>query len=108
MIFDKLKAAHDARDLDAVLALYHPEYTFVRHKTGTVMSHADWHEQLKAMMASDKFQVESYRCIYENSDIIVTHTVVSFADGTKEAVLASETLKDGLIYRSETGATLLE
>lgn len=108
MLFEKLQAAHDARNVDAVLELYHPEYTFVRHKTGTVMSHADWAEQLKAMMSSDMFQVESYRCIYQNEDIMVTHTVVSFADGTKEAVLASETLKDGLIYRSETGATLLD
>ena len=46
--------------------------------------------------------------IYENDDILVSHSMVSFPDGTNEAVLVCFSLKDGKIVRSETGATPLK
>ena len=50
----------------------------------------------------------SQRCIYENEDILVVHSVNDYPDGTREAVLAAYTLKDGKITRLETGATPLQ
>ena len=44
---------------------------------------------------------------YENDDILVVHNVISFPDGSKEAVLACHVKKDGKIISSETGATNL-
>ena len=54
-------------------------------------------------------QVEmiSSKCCYENDDIIVVHNVISFPDGSKEAVLACHMKKDGKIISSEAGATPL-
>ena len=43
--------------------------------------------------------------IYENDDILVSHSMVSFPDGTSEAVLVCFTISNGKITRSETGAT---
>ena len=41
-------------------------------------------------------------------DIIVEHFVADFQDGTTEAVLTVHLLKDGLLWRTETGSTPVE
>jgi len=48
------------------------------------------------------------RCIYENDELLVEHSVMDFPDGTTEAVMAVHTKKDGKIIRTETGATLIQ
>ena len=65
-------------------------------------------EMLANFMSSDSVTVESQRCVYENDEVMVEHTVMAFADGSREAVLSFNALKDGLIVRTETGATLLK
>jgi hypothetical protein len=56
-------------------------------------------------MKNGKMQNQSSRCIYENQDILVQHDVIAFPDGTKEAIIGVHTLKDGKIFKTETGAT---
>ena len=48
------------------------------------------------------------RCLYENEDIVVEHFIADFQDGTTEAVLTVHLLKDGLLWRTETGSTPIE
>lgn len=105
MIFNALKEASDARDIEAMLALYHPDYTFVRHQHNVALSLEEWRPLMEQMLKSDKLEVHDSRCLYENEDILVMHNVMSFPDGSKEAVLIAHTIKDGKIFRSETGAT---
>ncbi len=94
---------------DATLAeCLHPDYTFKRHQSGTTMNKAEMLEMMRGFMASDAVTIISTRSIYENDDIVVEHTVMDFADGTREAVLGSTKLKDGLMYETETGATRLD
>jgi len=52
---------------------------------------------------------EAQEVAQKNKDIeaMVTHAVMSFPDGTREAVLAYNQIKDGKVIRLETGATLL-
>tara|TARA_B000000565_G_scaffold249557_1_gene221075 strand:+ start:782 stop:961 length:180 start_codon:yes stop_codon:yes gene_type:complete len=50
---------------------------------------------------------DKIRILYENSDIGVEHSFVSFNDGNRQAVLAFYTFKDGKILTVETGATNL-
>ena len=45
------------------------------------------------------------RCIYEKNKIVVEHFVADFQDGSREAVLTVHLLKNGLLWRTETGAT---
>jgi hypothetical protein len=59
------------------------------------------------MLANDKFIQDSSRCVYENDDIMVQHSFMSYPDETKEAVMLVAMLKDGKIVRMETGATAL-
>ena len=59
------------------------------------------------MMNNADFVTHESRCLYENDEAMVTHAVMSFPDGTREAVLAYNQIIDGKVIRLETGATLL-
>ena len=108
MLYSKMTAAMEARDAEAWNHLLHPEFEFVRHKSGTSMNKADTVAMMRQFMASEAVQEHSRRCIYENDEILVVHSVMSFADNTSESVIAVYTKKDGLIVRSETGATQVD
>lgn len=95
----------EARDADAMIACLHEDFVFVRHQSGTEMNKAQMSEMLRGFMASDKVEVRSQRCLYENGEVMVEHSVMDFADGSSEAIIAFNELKDGLILRTETGAT---
>ena len=56
-------------------------------------------------MSEDAPKTERQRIIYENNEIGVAHSFVTFKDGSKQAVLVVYIIKDGKIIRSETGAT---
>ena len=46
-----------------------------------------------------------FRSVYENDEIGVHHSIVTFNDGNVEAVMAVYKYKDGKIISLETGAT---
>jgi hypothetical protein len=71
------------------------------------MSKSKMSEMMASMMANKDVVINNPRCIYENEDILVEHSVMDFPDGTTEAVMAVHTKKDGKIIRTETGATLI-
>jgi ketosteroid isomerase-like protein len=106
-VFEKMNAAMDAKDVDAFLDCFHEDYEFVRHQSGTVMDRAGFGAMIHKMMDSPALKFENHRCLYENGEVLVEHSVMSFPDGSKEAVLEFHTLKDGKIRRTETGATPL-
>lgn len=106
-IFEKMNAAVENRDAEAYLALYGDDAVFVRHQTNSNMDKPHFAEMIRKMMASDQMDMGSRRCIYENGDIVVVHSINDYPDGTREAVLMACTLKDGKISRVETGATPL-
>ncbi|MEX5729906.1 uncharacterized protein Ga0609869_003259 [Rhodovulum iodosum] len=106
-IFEKMHAAVANNDAEAYLDLYGDDAVFVRHQTGATMGKPQFAEMIRKMMASDKMNMGDRRCIYENDDILVVHSINDYPDGTREAVLMAMTLKDGKIDRVETGATPL-
>jgi len=107
-IYEKWSTAIENRDASGLIACLHDDYTFVRHQSGTTMNKAQMSEMLRGFMSSESVQVNAQRCLYENDDVMVEHTVMDFADGTREAVLSFNSLQDGLIVRTESGATLLD
>jgi ketosteroid isomerase-like protein len=106
-IYEKMNAAVANEDAEAYLKLYGDDAVFVRHQTGTEMDKAQFADLIRKMMASDKTEMGERRCIYENNDILVVHSINDYPDGTREAVLMACTLRDGKIRRVETGATPL-
>lgn len=107
-IFEKLNAAIQNRDADAYVSLYSDDAVFVRHQSGSEMNKSQMDAMIRKMMASDQTNMGPRRCIYENDDILVMHSINDYPDGTREAVLMACTKKDGKISRVETGATPLE
>ena len=65
------------------------------HSTGktTNMQNADW-DKLAYNMSASKH--ENRRCVYENEDIMKTHQIATFSNGSRDAILASYLKKDGL------------
>ena len=60
------------------------------------------------IMANEKFNQESSRCVYENDDVLVQHFFMSSPDGTRETVMLIAMMKGGKITRLDTGATSLD
>ena len=56
----------------------------------------------------ESIEVTKMRCLYENEDIMVTHSITKFPNGTSDAVMMVSMKKDGLIWRTETGSTPLK
>ena len=107
-LYEKMERAMDQRDAAIYAEALHPDFTFVRHQTGTEMSSDQMVEMLNMMMSNDKVVILDSRCIYENDDVLVEHSLMDFPDGSREAVMGVHVKKDGLIFRTETGATLIE
>ena len=104
-LYEKLKTASENRDVEAYLDCIHDNFVFVRHQSGAELSKDEWIPMLTAMMQSDKLEINNQRCIYENEEILVSHSMMNFPDGSSEAVMVVNQLKDGKIIRVETGAT---
>lgn len=107
-LFEKYQQVMNDNDVDAYLALLHDDFTVTFHKSGKSFSKDEWASTVTGMMANDKFIQESSRCVYENDDILVEHSFMSYPDNTREAVMLVAMKKDGKIVHMETGATSLE
>jgi ketosteroid isomerase-like protein len=104
-VFTRWSTAIERRDADALIECLHDDYTFVRHQTGTQMNKEQMSEMLRGFMSSDSVVVHSQKCLYENDEVMVEHSVMDFADGSREAIVGFNRLQDGLILHTETGAT---
>ena len=107
-VFDKMKGSMENKDAEAMIALLHDDFVFVRHQSGSEMSRDEMAEMVRGMSSAGDWSVSNHRCLYENDDIMVEHSVMTFPDGSKEAVLVANMLKDGKIVRMETGASKLD
>ena len=105
MIYEKFVEAWKNKDIEASLDCYHEDWKITFHSTGKVMSLEELSDQIGNWMVTGNF--EQQRCIYENEDILVTHKIATFENGSREAILQSILKKYGLLWRGETGATPL-
>ena len=107
-VFLKWSTAIKNRDAETLKSCLHADYTFVRHQSGSTMNKDEMSAMLSAFMANEEVVVHTQKCLYENDEVFVEHSLMDFADGTREAVLSFNRLKDGLIIHSETGATPID
>ena len=107
-VYELLMRSMKERNAEHYIEALHDDYEFVRHQSGTTMDKEQVSEMMRGMMANSDVVIEKPRCIYENDEILVEHSMMSFPDGTREAVMAIHIIKDGKITRTETGATLIQ
>ena len=106
MLYEKMMTAWKEHDLEGWKLVYHADYEFVSHANGKTMTRNDvFDDMMLGMMKTMK--LEKQRCIYEDENVLVEHSLATFGSGAKEAVMAVHMKKDGLIIRTETGATPL-
>ena len=105
MIYEKHVEAWKNKDVSAYLDFCHADWRITLHSTGKVMRLEDLADQIGNWMLTGNF--EHHRFIYENDDLLVTHNIATFENGSREAVLESILKKDGLLWRRETDATPL-
>ncbi len=101
-VIKKLWEAEENQNLEQFNEVMHEDFVWVKHSTGEEIGRdvlSKW------FMSEDAPQSDNNRIIYENDEIGVAHSFVTFKDGSKQAVIVVYTIKDGRIIRSETGAT---
>ena len=101
-LIQKLYDAQENKDLEKYNEVLSEDYYWLQHSTG---KHITREELGKWFMSDDAPRTENQRIIYENDEIGVVHSFVTFEDGSRQAVLIVYIIKDGKIIRSETGAT---
>ena len=98
-IYDRMTAAKANRDVVAFNTGYHDDWEFKFHSSGRIVRRGDNTDEQPKMST---FKVEGERCFYENEDILVTHSIVHFPNGSVDAVMMVHMKKDGLLWRTET------
>ena len=100
-ILEKYSAAIKNKDEAVMNDLLHDDFKFTMHKSGNVLGKAD---VVKWAMSGDINQ-DKVRVVYENDEVCVHHSFVTFDDGNVEAVMAVYKYDNGKIVSLETGAT---
>ena len=100
-ILTRYSEAFMNKDEAAMNDILHDDYKFTMHASGNVLSKQD----VISWAMSDDINRENVRIIYENDEIGIEHSFVTFNDGNTQAVMAVFKFKDGKILSLETGAT---
>ena len=100
-ILEKYNKALETKDEAAMNEIIHDDYKFTMHSSGKTLSKSD---VIKWGMSGD-INRDKVRIIYENDEIGVEHSFVTFNDGNTEAVMGVFKFQDGKVISFETGAT---
>ena len=103
-LYDIMAKAKADRDIEAFNRCYHDDWEFKFHSSGRIVRRGDNTDE-QTLESGDTFKVENDRCLYENEDILVTHSILHFPNGSTDAVMMVHLKKDGLLWRTETGST---
>ena len=107
-LHEKLNNCMADRDVNGYLDLLHDDFTVIFHKSGNSFDKEQWSSMVTGMMANEKFVQESSRLVYENDEILVDHSFISYPNNSREAVMLVAMIKDNKIIKMETGATTLD
>ena len=100
-ILAKYNKAFQEKDEAGMNEILHDDYKFTMHSSGKVLTKSD----VIAWAMSDDINRDKVRVIYENDEIGIEHSFVTFKDGNVQAVMAVLKYKDGKVIEFETGAT---
>jgi hypothetical protein len=104
-IYPEMAAAMRADDVDRYVALLHADFRYVRHKSNDEMNRDEMAALLRKVWGGGNRTIEDMRCVYENDDILVIHTRLSFRSGSREAAMIVNLKRDGKVVRTESGVS---
>ena len=103
-LHDRMTKAKADRDIGAFNSCHHDDWEFKFHSSGRIVWRGDNTDE-QTLEKWDTFKVKNDRRLYENEDILVTHSIVHFPNGSTDEVMMVHMKKDGLLWRTETGST---
>ena len=103
-----IKKANDEKDIEALMPFYHEDFEFIRHQSGTSLNKSEYRVMISAMWTQTNLNEVMHRCIYENDEILVEHSVIRYQDESRESLISVKTLENGQVLRQETGASLMK
>ncbi|MBF9030395.1 DUF4440 domain-containing protein [Rhodobacterales bacterium HKCCE3408] len=104
-IYTEMEAAMRSDDADRYAALLADDFEYVRHKSKDTIDRDAMRELLKKVWRPGNRIIEDLRCLYENDDILVVHTTLSFASGSREGAMIVHQKRHGRIVRIESGVS---
>ena len=107
MLYVKYAKAINNKDAKSEFAFYHDDWQFKFHSSSHIMKKGEMSIEDRQKML-ESIEITEMRCLYENEDIIITHSITKFPNATLDAVMMVSMKKDGLIWRAETGSTPLK
>ncbi len=99
-LIQKLYDAEENKDLEKYNEVLSEDYVWVQHSTG---KHIPRDELGKWFMSDEAPKTDNQRIIYENDEIGVAHSFVTFKDGSRQAVMAVYIIKDGKLFAPRLG-----
>ncbi len=102
-ILEKFNKAIVNNDASLANEIMHDDFQFVMHSSNKKLSKKEVVEWIK----SGDVKRSNVRILFENDQVGFEHSLVTFNDGNKEAVMTYLKYKDGKIIHQETGATKL-
>ena len=102
-ILKKFNKAIADSDVNLANEIIHDDFKFVMHSSGKMLSKKEVVEWIK----TGDVKRSDVRILFENDQVGFEHSMVTFNDGNKEAVMTYLKYKDGKIIHQETGATKL-
>jgi hypothetical protein len=106
-IYPEMEAAMRSDDVDRYVALMDEGFAYVRHKSRDTLDRNQMADLLRKVWRNGNRTIEDLRCLYENDDILVVHTRLTFASGSHEGAMIVNFKKDGKIVRIESGVSNL-
>ena len=88
---EKYSQAVDSLDESTMNECFHDDFKFTNYSQGVTISKSE----LISWVMSGDVKREKIRTLYENEEVGVEHSFVTFSDGSKQAVLGFFTFKDG-------------
>lgn len=104
-IYPGIEAAMRTDDARRYAAFLHEDFVYVRHKSNDTLDRVEMEALLSEVWSNGNRTIETVRCLYENDDILVIHTVLSFANGTREGAMIVNMKRGGKFVRTETGVS---
>ena len=102
-IINKMSKIVNDGDSAAAEQLIHDDYQFLMDSNGKKLGKSD----VVKWVGMKDIHKENVRVLFENDEVGFEHSIVSFKDGNKEAVMSYYKYKDGKVVHQETGATKL-
>ena len=103
--YEEFAQAWETRDITSLAECFAADWEFHMHSTVATITLEQCKEFFGNMLKNPDVKNENARLIYENDDIIVMHSIGTFPNGSRDAVMYVGLKRDGKIYKSETGST---